>query len=245
MNLRVLAVIPSRMASTRLPEKPLHHINGKPMVQWVYEGTKRSLYINKIVVATDDQRIIDCVQGFGGEALMTSNAHKTGTDRICEVVEKMGHDYDIIVNVQGDEPLIQGSDLDRVIAPLIENSSLVMATPITKANDTDAHNPNVVKVVVDKSGRALYFSRSAIPFVRGEKPDYFKHIGIYVFRKDFLMQFRTWAQTPSEKSEMLEQLRVLENGYSIQTVVWDSVLHAVDTPDDVLEVERIMKGEGK
>lgn len=245
MTHKVLAVIPSRMASTRLPEKPLHMIYGKPMVQWVYEGTAKSNYIHRIVVATDDQRIVDCVHGFGGEAIMTSSSHKTGTDRICEVVENIGGEYDIIVNVQGDEPLIQGKDLDRVITPLIDNTGLMMATPIAVARDTDAQNPNVVKVVVDRNGKALYFSRAAIPFVRGTASEFFKHIGIYVFRKEFLLQFRAWTQTPYEKSEMLEQLRVLENGYAIQTVVWDSVLHAVDTPEDVVEVEKIMKGEGQ
>jgi len=245
VNIKVLAVIPSRMASTRLPEKPLHMINGKPMIQWVYEGTTKSSLLSRTIVATDDQRIIDCVQGFGGEAMLTSLSHKTGTDRICEVVEKIGDGYDMIVNVQGDEPLIRGSDLDRVIRPMLDDPELVMATPIAKAVEDDSTNPNTVKVVVAQNGKAMYFSRAAIPFIRGEAPVVYKHIGIYVFRKEFLLHYRTWAQTPCEKSEMLEQLRVLENGYAIQTVVWETLLHAVDTPDDVREVERIMKGEGR
>ncbi len=241
--MKIMAVIPSRLASTRLPEKPLHMINGKPMVQWVYEGTKSSTLINTVIVATDDQKIAHCVVGFGGEAMMTSLDHKTGTDRICEVVEKIGNDYDIIVNVQGDEPLINGIDLDSVIQPLIDDPDLMMATPIAAASDADLSNPNVVKVVTAKNGNALYFSRSAIPFVRGEKPSIYKHIGIYVYRKEFLLRYRTWQQTPCEKSEMLEQLRALENGYTIRTVVWKSILHAVDTAEDVAAVERIMKGE--
>jgi 3-deoxy-manno-octulosonate cytidylyltransferase (CMP-KDO synthetase) len=241
---KVLAVIPARMASTRLPGKPLHPILGKPMIWWVYEGVKQAAMVDDIIVATDDERIAEVVSSFGGKAMLTSVQHKTGTDRICEVVEKYGKAFDIIVNVQGDEPLIKGASVDDVIWPVADEKALV-ATPVVYASDEDMGNPNAVKVVIDEQGFALYFSRSPVPYVRGESSAFYKHVGIYVFQKDFLMDFASWRQTPLEKSEMLEQLRILEKGYRIKTVQWEDRLHGVDTPEDVAVVEEILKGAGE
>ncbi|TYB30959.1 MAG: 3-deoxy-manno-octulosonate cytidylyltransferase [Candidatus Mcinerneyibacterium aminivorans] len=241
--MKILAVVPARLASTRLPEKPLIKLNGKEMIRWVYEGTQKSELIDEVVVATDSDKIVNCVENFGGKALLTSKKHKTGTDRVCEVVEKIGDKYDIIVNVQGDEPLINGRDLDMLIKPMIENSSIKISTPVKKIEKEEAKNKNTVKVVVDNNNFALYFSRESIPFISGENIEYYKHIGIYSFRKEFLLKFKGWKQTPLEKAEKLEQLRVLENGYRIKTVKWNSMLHGVDTEEDVRIVERYLKGD--
>lgn len=240
--MNILAVIPARLASTRLPEKPLVKLNNKEMIQWVYEGTKNSKYINKAVVATDSKKIVKCVERFAGNALMTSKKHKTGTDRVCEVVEKIGQSYDIIVNVQGDEPLIKGEDLDSLIKPMIENKNIKLSTPIKKMKKENVKDKNIVKVVVDNNNFALYFSRSPIPFIRGKHINYYKHIGIYSFRREFLLKYKSWKQTPLEKAEKLEQLRILEKGYKIKTVKWNSELHGVDTKEDVKKVESLLKG---
>ena len=234
--MKILAVIPARIGSTRLPEKPLIKLNGKEMIQWVYEGTVESNHIDKVIVATDSKKIFNCVENFGGDAMMTSVNHKTGTDRVCEVVEKTEQDYDIIVNVQGDEPLINGKELDLLIEPMVEDGSIKLSTPIKKLESAKIEDNNIVKVVIDGDNFALYFSRSPIPYVRGEKTDFYKHIGIYSFRRDFLLKFKDWEQTPLEKAEKLEQLRVLENGYRIKTVMWNSVLHGVDTREDLEKV---------
>ncbi|HMA68697.1 MAG TPA: 3-deoxy-manno-octulosonate cytidylyltransferase [Candidatus Mcinerneyibacterium sp.] len=240
--MKILAVIPARIGSTRLLEKPLKKINGKEMILWVYEGVKESNKIDEIIVATDSSKIKDVAEKNGYNAVLTSRDHKTGTDRICEVVNLSKVDYDIVINVQGDEPLIKGKDLDKLIKPMIENESIKVATPIQEmSNDFD--NPNSVKVVKDKNDFALYFSRSEIPFERGKRDKVYKHIGIYAFRKSFLLNFNKWEQTNLEKSEKLEQLRILENGYKIKVVVWDSYLHGVDTEKDLKIVEKYLKGE--
>ena len=242
--MKILAVIPSRLGSTRLPEKPLHNILGKPMIQHVYEGTRKSKLVDRVIVATDSDKIVDVVKEFGGEAMMTSDQHKTGTDRVIEVVESLEEKFDIIVNVQGDEPLVDGTYIDKLLKPLIDEEHLV-STPIIIAKEDEVDSPNVVKVVVDKTFNALYFSRSKIPFVRGEKPIFYKHVGVYAYKTDFLFCVKNWPQTMLEQSEMLEQLRILENGYKIKTVVWDCFLHGVDTIDDIKVVEEYMKGESK
>ena len=241
--MKVVAIIPSRLASTRLPEKPLYHILGKPMVQLVYEGVKRSQSIDQVFIATDSEKIYSCVESFGGNVVMTSLQHKTGTDRVCEVVRSHCADADIIINVQGDEPLIDGRNLDTLVEEFRSNDSLQMVTPIACVDEAEAASANIVKVVIDKDGYALYFSRSMIPYIRAKKPDnLFKHIGIYAFRKAFLLEYQKWPQTPLECAESLEQLRVLENGVKIKTVIWDAFLHAVDTIEDVSVVETYLKG---
>lgn len=239
--MKILAVVPARIGSTRLPEKPLRKINGKEMILWVCNGIKESKLIDDIIVATDSEEIKKIVDSSGYTGKMTSKNHKTGTDRVCEVVEKSTIDYDIVINVQGDEPLIKGKDLDMLIKPMLNNSKINAATPIQQV-ENGFENPNIVKVVKDINNNALYFSRSQIPFERGKREEVFKHIGIYAFKKDFLLKFNRWEQTPLEKSEKLEQLRIIENGYKIKVVIWDSYLHGVDTEEDIEIVENYMKG---
>jgi len=238
--MRVIGVIPARYHSTRLEGKPLKDINGKPMVQWVYEGVIKSKILDDVIVATDDERIIDAVKSFNGKAVMTSKEHASGTDRVAEVAESI--DADIIVNIQGDEPFVNPGMIDEVAKPLIDDPEIMMGTlmhPIKSEADYD--NPNVVKVVCDKSGFALYFSRSLIPYPRHREGFMaYEHIGIYSYRKDFLVMLRNLEQTYLEKIESLEQLRVLENGYKIKVVETkqEYIPLSVDTAED-LEKARI------
>jgi len=236
----VVAIIPARYASTRLHGKPLLHIDEKPMIQWVYERTKKAKLTNDVLVATDDKRVFDAVGHFGGKAVMTSSEHKTGTDRIAEAAG--GLNVDIIVNVQGDEPLIEPEMIDAAIRPLINDSEIVAATLKAQIKDEkELENPNVVKVVTDKNEFALYFSRLPIPYVRGqEKNIHFKHIGLYVYRKDFLVKFARMKPTPLEEAEKLEQLRVLENGYKIKVVETKHDSIGVDTKEDLEKVRKIV-----
>ena len=247
----ILAVIPARYGSTRFEGKPLADILGKPMIQYVYEGVRESKLIDEVIVATDDQRILEAVKAFGGKALMTSSSHFTGTDRVAEVARKVKSE--IIVNVQGDEPLIKGSFIDRAIRPLLIDDHLQMSTLMTRIEEVrDWLNPHIVKVVVDQKNFALYFSRSPIPFPRDlqigrlesnpfgtNKPlpkRVFKHIGVYVFRRQFLLHFTRLKPTPLEKLEKLEQLRALENGYRIKVTPVNYEPLSVDTPEDLQKV---------
>lgn len=246
----VVAVIPARYGSTRFEGKPLADIVGKPMIQHVYEGVGQSKLIDQVIVATDDQRILETVQGFGGRAVMTSPDHPTGTDRVAEVAQKLK--AEIIVNVQGDEPLIKGHILDKAIRPFLSDDTLSMSTLMTRLEHAmDWLNPNVGKVVVDQKGFALYFSRAPIPFPRDlhieqilSKPfgkkvlpkGVFKQIGVYVYTRKFLLRFSKMKSTPLEKLEKLEQLRALENGYRIKVVSVDYEPLHVETPDDLQKV---------
>jgi 3-deoxy-manno-octulosonate cytidylyltransferase (CMP-KDO synthetase) len=248
---KISAVIPARYGSTRFEGKPLADILGKPMIQYVYEGVRRSKLIDEVIVATDDQRILEAVQAFGGEAIMTSPTHVTGTDRVAEVVRKLKSE--IIVNVQGDEPLIHGKFIDKAIRSLLVDDDLQMSTLMTRIEEVrDWLNPHIVKVVVDQKNFALYFSRSPIPFPRDlqigrlesnpfgtNRPlpkRVFKHIGVYVFRRKFLLAFSNMKVTPLEKLEKLEQLRALENGYRIRVTPVDYEPLSVDTPEDLQKV---------
>jgi 3-deoxy-manno-octulosonate cytidylyltransferase (CMP-KDO synthetase) len=248
---KISAVIPARYGSTRFEGKPLADILGKPMIQYVYEGVRRSKLIDEVIVATDDQRILEAVQAFGGEAIMTSPTHVTGTDRVAEVVRKLKSE--IIVNVQGDEPLIHGKFIDKAIRSLLVDDDLQMSTLMTRIEEVrDWLNPHIVKVVVDQKNFALYFSRSPIPFPRDlqigrlesnpfgtNRPlpkRVFKHIGVYVFRRKFLLAFSKMKVTPLEKLEKLEQLRALENGYRIRVTPVDYEPLSVDTPEDLQKV---------
>jgi len=248
---RVSAIIPARYGSTRFEGKPLADILGKPMIQYVYEGVRQSKLIDDVIVATDDQRIFQAVSAFGGEAVMTSSTHATGTDRVAEVARKLKSE--IIVNVQGDEPLIKGEFIDKTIRPLLNDDDLQMSTLMTRIEEVrDWLNPHVVKVVVDQNNFALYFSRSPIPFPRDlqigrlESNPFgttrplpkrvFKHIGIYVFRRKFLFLFSKMKVTPLEKLEKLEQLRALENGYRIKVSLVNYEPLSVDTPEDLRKV---------
>jgi len=248
---KISAVIPARYGSTRFEGKPLADILGKPMIQYVYEGVRQSKLIDDVIVATDDQRILEAVKSFGGRAVITSPTHFTGTDRVAEVARKLKSE--IIVNVQGDEPLISGSFIDKAIRPLVANDHLQMSTLMTRIKEVrDWLNPHIVKVVVDQKNLALYFSRSPIPFPRDlqigrlesnpfgtSRPlpkRVFKHIGVYVFRRRFLLHFTKMKPTPLEKLEKLEQLRALENGYPIKVTPFDYEPLAVDTPEDLQKV---------
>jgi len=249
--MNIIAIIPARYGSTRFEGKPLVTILGKSMIQRVYEGVFQSRLIEEVLVATDDQRIFEEVHRFGGKAVMTSSSHRTGTDRIAEVARKKK--AAIIVNVQGDEPLIQGGIIDKAIRPMVRDETLPMSTLATPLEDMEEWlNPNVVKLTIDQDGFALYFSRSPIPFPQGlnlevvfrtspeaihnPPPRAFRHIGLYVYRRDFLLRYSRMKPTPLEEIEKLEQLRVLENGYRIKVAVVDYKPFHVDTPQDLSKI---------
>jgi len=251
LSMKITAIIPARYGSTRFEGKPLADILGKPMIQWVYEGARQSKLIDEVIVATDDLRIFEAVQGFGGNVVMTSPEHPTGTDRVAEVAQKLRSE--ILVNVQGDEPLIKGSIIDKAIRPLLRDETLQMSSLMTRIKDIkDWLNPHQVKVVVDGKGFALYFSRSPIPFPRDftidqilTNPDMrgkllskklFKTIGLYVYRRSFLLKLARMKPTPLENLEKLEQLRVLENGYKIKVIPVDYEPIGVDVPSDIPKV---------
>ncbi|MBI5483838.1 MAG: 3-deoxy-manno-octulosonate cytidylyltransferase [Deltaproteobacteria bacterium] len=246
--MKITAVIPARYASTRFPGKALAVIDGKPMIQHVYERTARAKLVSRTIVATDDQRIYDAVQRIGGEAIMTSANHETGTDRLAEVA--IGLDADIIVNVQGDEPLICPDMIDQAIQPFLDDGDLQMGTLKTRIKSLhDFLSPNVVKVVTDNLSNALYFSRSPLPFFRDKWKDLkdesfccgkllcYKHVGLYVYRRDFLLRFAAMPPTFLEVSEKLEQLRALENGVKIRVVETEFECIGVDTPDDLVKAQ--------
>jgi 3-deoxy-manno-octulosonate cytidylyltransferase (CMP-KDO synthetase) len=245
--LAIVAIIPARFGSTRLPGKPLSDIHGRPMVQWVYECARRARRVDHVLVATDDRRVADAVARFGGDAVMTSTSHRSGTDRLAEAAR--GTDAEIVVNVQGDEPMLDPSLVDAVVEPLLEDAALPMATvslPLRRLEEM--LSPGVVKVVADARGRALYFSRSPIPFVRdGGPPDLRaaagralaaglarRHLGLYAYRRDALLRFASLPPAPLELAEGLEQLRALHHGLAIQVVACEAESGpAVDTPADL------------
>jgi 3-deoxy-manno-octulosonate cytidylyltransferase (CMP-KDO synthetase) len=243
---RVVVVIPARYASTRLPGKPLVPLCGKPMIQHVYERAKRAQTVHEVLVATDDQRILEAVQQFGGQARMTRPDHRTGTERIAEVaVQEQG---DIFVDVQGDEPLIDPLTIDAAVGALLEEPPTQIATVATLIRHaSDIMDPNVVKAVLDFDDNALYFSRAPVPWIRDTQQKvhvkYWKHLGLYVFQRDALLEFPTLPQGELERIEQLEQLRWLENGWRMRVaeVPHDSV--SVDVPEDVARVEKLMKEE--
>lgn len=234
--MKVLCIIPARYASTRLPGKPLRDIAGKPMIVRVYERATGAQRVHEVVVATDDERIRAAVEGHGGHAVMTRADHATGTDRLAEVAAQRP-DCDLIINVQGDEPLIDPAVIDALVAPFEHDTALMMATAKTEITDAaEMENPNNVKVVTDHTGNALYFSRARIPYARNAGAKVYKHIGIYAYRRDFLLAYAKMVQTELECSESLEQLRALENGYRIRVVETDAVFIGVDTEEDLAAV---------
>ncbi len=250
--MKITAVIPARYASTRFPGKALAEIDGRPMIQHVYERTAKSQLISRVIVATDDRRIADAITVIGGEAIMTSTDHETGTDRLAEVAASL--DADIIVNVQGDEPLIDPAMIDQAIQPFLEESGLLMGTVKTRIKCLhDFLSPNVVKVVTDNRGDALYFSRSPLPFFRDKWKDLkdesfccgrllcYKHVGMYVYRRDFLLKFAAMPPTFLEISEKLEQLRAIENGIKIRVVETEFESIGVDTPDDLHKAQDLYR----
>lgn len=235
MGARVVVIIPARYESTRLPGKPLADIDGQPMIQRVYERAAQARGVERVLVATDDTRIRDAVRGFGGDVVMTGREHRTGTDRIAEVARTL--DAEVVVNVQGDLPLLDPAIVGAALAPMLADAGLPMATistPITSREDFA--NPNVVKVVTDRDGYALYFSRSPLPCHRDGAPSGalgHKHIGLYVYRRDFLLSFAELAPTPLEQAEQLEQLRALEWGFRIKVTAVEAASIEVDTPRDL------------
>ena len=243
--MKTICVIPARYASTRLPGKPLREIQGKPMIVRVFERASKAEKIESAVVATDDERILEAVEKFNGRAVLTRKDHPTGTDRIAEVAQKFP-DVDLIINVQGDEPLIEPSLIDQLATQFEDDPDLQMATVATKMNSIDEmKNPNNVKVVMDQNSNALYFSRSMIPFPRVENfSEVYKHIGIYAYRRGFLLEFAKMKPTPLEKTESLEQLRALENGYKIRVIKSNDRFVGVDTEEDLELVNKIYLEEG-
>lgn len=246
-NERIVAVIPARYASQRLPAKPLAEIAGKPMVQHVVEKSARATLVDEVIVATDDERIASAVRAFGGTVVMTPVECRSGTDRIAHAAKSL-RDASMIVNVQGDEPLIDPAMIDQAIRPLVDDPSIPVGTLVRRIESKDdLTNPGIVKVVLDGNGRCLYFSRSMIPFGRDIGPEtwlrhhtYYKHIGLYVFRRDFLLRYAELPQTPLELMEKLEQLRILEHGFTINAVVttFDSI--PVDTAEDLQRVRALI-----
>lgn len=238
--MEIVAIIPARYASTRFPGKALADIQGKPMIEHVYQRVAMVEEINRIIVATDDERIYQRVRDFGGEVVMTSPDHQSGTDRIAEVAREL--ECDLVVNVQGDEPLLFPEMVREAIQPFYQEKDLPMGTLKKKIEDEEElTNPNVVKVVTDNQGNALYFSRYPIPYPRNEGADYFKHIGLYVYQRDFLLEYTRLPRTPLEKTESLEQLRALENGYRIRVVETGYNSIGVDTPEDIIKVREFLE----
>lgn len=238
--MKVLCVIPARFGSTRLPGKPLAMLAGKTVIQRVYEQVALTRIPDQVVVATDDQRIADAVEQFGGTAVMTSQDHPSGTDRLAEVALSY-EDVDVIVNVQGDEPMIPPQVIDDLAQAFADNDGLEMATIKTEMQPEDFQNPNAVKVVTDENGYALYFSRSLIPYPRHDLPEVkvYKHVGIYAYRRDFLLKFAALLPTPLERVEGLEQLRALENGVKIKVLTSDFQGVGIDTPEDLHKANEI------
>jgi 3-deoxy-manno-octulosonate cytidylyltransferase (CMP-KDO synthetase) len=240
----VLGVIPARWGSTRFEGKVLQLIDGKPMIQHVWERARKSQLINSLVIACDDMRVIHAAQNFDAPAVMTSPDHASGTDRVAEAVK--GMEADFVVNIQGDEPLIHHTIIDKLIMALADDKHASMATVVREIKDEkDIANPNIVKVVIDQQQYALYFSRATIPFERqaAQPYNYLQHLGLYVYRAQFLQTFVAMQPSSLEKAESLEQLRALEAGYKIKTIKTDIQTISVDTKDDLVAVERCMKNE--
>jgi 3-deoxy-manno-octulosonate cytidylyltransferase (CMP-KDO synthetase) len=242
--LKIIGIIPARYASTRFPAKALVDIGGKSMIRRVYEQAMNAQSLDRVVVATDDERILEHVKNFGGEAVMTSLQHQSGTDRCQEACEQLQNDADYVINIQGDEPFIHPSQIDNLAGVLDGNTELATLVKIIRDTDT-LFNINAPKVVMNHAGEVLYFSRHTLPYFRGLEPDewlqrhtYYKHIGIYAYRADILTKITRLPVSNLERAEGLEQLRWLENGYKVKAVVTNEDSHGVDTPEDL---ERIRK----
>ena len=237
---KILGVIPARFASTRFPGKVLAHIAGKTMLQHVYERASLCTYLTSVLIATDDDRVYTVAWSFGARVRMTRSDHLSGTDRVAEAAS--AEDAELVVNIQGDEPLIDPAAIDAAILPMVHEPELVMGTLKKRIEDRlEITDPNVVKVVTDRSGDAIYFSRCAIPFEREKSCNtpYFKHIGLYVYRRDFLLAYSGLPVGPLEAAERLEQLRTLENGFRIRVVETEYESLGVDTPEDLERVAKL------
>lgn len=232
---KVACVIPARYGSTRLPGKPLADIAGKPMIQRVYEQVQKAKKIDTVIVATDHELVLKTVENFGGNVMMTDKNHLTGTDRLAEVAQKY-EDFDVIINVQGDEPLIEPQVIDDLVSYFEQENHGPMATVAAPLEDKDKDNPAAVKVVCKCNGDALYFSRSLMPYPRNNGVKPLKHIGIYGYERNFLLKYAKMEPTPLELTESLEQLRALENGYTIQVIRTPKAFVGVDTIEDLKAV---------
>lgn len=247
--MKCLVIIPARYASTRFPAKPLALLGGKPIIEHVYGQVSKA--VDDVVVATDDERIMAAVEGFGGRAVMTSTEHQSGTDRCYEALQRVGGDYDIVINVQGDEPFIQPEQIKALVACFKDDAIDIatMVKPFRVEDGVEAlENPNSPKVVVSRDMKALYFSRSVIPYMRGvareewlAKHTYYKHIGIYAFRAKTLAEVTSLPQSSLEVSEKLEQLRWLENGYVIGVATTERETIGIDTPEDLCRAEAYLR----
>jgi len=244
----VIGIIPARYASKRLPGKPLLDLSGKPIIQHVYERAKSAMLLTDVLVATDDERISNAVSAFGGKVVMTPRTLQSGSDRVAYAARSL--QADVIVNIQGDEPLIRPEMIDETVQALLDAEEIHTSTPVKKiASPEELLDPNVVKVAIDESGFALYFSRSIVPFLRADpdqrmwvkRHEYYKHIGLYVFRKEFLLTFTQWDSSPLEQAEQLEQLRILEHGHSLKCVVTEHDSFSVDTLEDLERLREKMR----
>jgi 3-deoxy-manno-octulosonate cytidylyltransferase (CMP-KDO synthetase) len=243
---KVVVVIPARYGSTRLPGKPLVSLAGKPMIQRVYERAKLAGRVDQVIVATDDARIVKAVEEFGGEARMTRSDHRTGTERVAEVAAHV--EGDVFVNVQGDEPLLDPAAVDTAVGALLEEPTAAISTVATPIKTpADIMDPNVVKVVLDFDGNALYFSRAPVPWVRDTASKmvarHLKHLGLYVFQREALLEYPTLPQGELERIEQLEQLRWMENGWKIRVAEVEHDAVSVDVPEDVVRVEKLLHRE--
>ncbi len=244
--MKAIGVIPARWASTRFPGKVLADIHGKPMIQYVWQQAKKAKLLNDVIVACDDDRVFRAVESFGGKAVMTSMDHPSGTDRIAEAVGDLK--VEVVVNIQGDEPLISPDVIDLLVEAVLKDEDAPMATVVKRIlQPALLENPNVVKVVFNRKQEALYFSRFAIPFNREGKnfseTVFYQHLGLYAYRRDFLMKFDQLPKSLLEETEKLEQLRVLEAGYRIRIVETDYESIGVDTPEDLTKVIQMIPGE--
>ena len=240
-----VVIIPARYSSQRFPGKIIADLNGKPVIEHVYQRSIQAELVDRVIIATDDRRIYKNVEGFGGQAVMTSSEHRSGTDRLAEVASELTADF--IVNVQGDEPLIRPEMIDQAIKILKDSKDAEMATLASPISEIEARKPDRVKVVLDKNNLALYFSRSKIPYYREEDildQNFLQHIGLYVYRKDFLLKYTELEPTSLEKAESLEQLRALENGYKIKVGITEHHGPGIDRPEDLKEVSKILKDNG-
>ncbi|KAL9271364.1 3-deoxy-manno-octulosonate cytidylyltransferase, mitochondrial-like protein [Drosera capensis] len=242
---RVVGIIPARFASSRFPGKPLVEILGKTMIQRTWERAKLASTLDQVVVATDDEKIAECCRGFGADVIMTSESCRNGTERCNEALQKLAKKYDIVVNIQGDEPLIEPEIIDGVVKALQVSADAVFSTAVTSLKPEDAFDPNRVKCVVDNRGYAIYFSRGLIPYNKsGEvnpKFPYLLHLGIQSYSSDFLKIYPELPPTPLQLEEDLEQLKVLENGYKMKVIKVEHDAHGVDTPEDVAKIENFMQ----
>lgn len=243
-NMRIIGVIPARYSSTRFKGKVLADLNGKPMIQHVWERAKESRFLDEVLIATDSQDVVARAQDFGAQVVLTSDQHPSGSDRVAEAVKPL--DVDIVINIQGDEPLIKPQAIDDLAQAIKDDPECLMATLIKAlTHESDLMDTNVVKVVIDQHHNALYFSRLPIPYDRDKigfkSVGYFKHLGIYAYRKEFLLKFIQFPKAHLESIEQLEQLRVLSAGYKIKTILTDFETIGVDTPYDLARVAEVLK----